>query len=262
MTRRALPVIVAVFGAAALLADLPFNFTITPHYFDDAIYREGVSLFRLSSAEADFTLPATGHQVVVRRSAEGGRGVVVLRTGAPVEEALSEGDARALLADTRFLTMDAPEIRAAAARLRGAVDPIAAVERFVHDRIADKEPGIPLIPAREVLRLRRGDCTEHSVLATALLRSLGVPARALAGVYLAGDFMGKKNVFVYHMWVEAHHDGRWRLVDATRPGGRGANRYIAFAPHNLKTETPLAYLRAIGAIRGLSIRYCGGDRCD
>jgi transglutaminase-like putative cysteine protease len=249
-------------SATVLRADLPFDFTVTPTGISDAVYHETVSRFRLASQEGDFTLPRTGTQEMLRRHRGKGETVITIRTGLSRRETLSEKDAAALRADTRFLTLDSPGVREAAARLRGSADPIADVERFVHDRIVDKSPGIPLIPANEVLRLRRGDCTEHSVLSAALLRSLGVPSRALVGVYLAEEFMGKKDVFVYHMWVEAYRDGGWRMVDATRPGAKAANRYIAFGLHNLKTDMPRSYLRAIGSLRGLSILYCGKDECE
>lgn len=263
MTRRPVLIALMALSAATLHADLPFDFTITPANLDGTVYRERVSHFSLSSPDGGFTLPLTGTQAVLKCLREKGKTVIVIRTGLSREETLAERDAAASLEDTRFLTLDSPGIRAVSSRLRGAADPIEAVEQFVHGHIAEKKPGIPLIPAKEVLRIRRGDCTEHSVLAAALLRSLAVPARALVGVYLAEEFMGKKDVFVYHMWVEAYRDGRWRIVDATRPGGRATNRYIAFALHNLKTETPLPYLRAIGAVQGLSIRYCGRRvECD
>lgn len=262
MNQRLLPLVLILVTATGLRADLPFDFTVTPTGIRDAVYREAVSRFRLASREEDFTLPQTGTQAILRRYRGKGETEIIIRTGLTREEALPDGDAAATRADTRFLTLDSTGIRGAAARLRGSADTIAAVERFVHDRIVDKSPGIPLIPAEEVLRIRRGDCTEHSVLAAALLRSLGVPSRALVGVYLAKEFMGKKDVFVYHMWVEAYRDGGWRLVDATRPGEKATNRYIAFGFHNLKTEMPRSYLRAVGSIRELSIRYCGNGECE
>jgi hypothetical protein len=57
------------------------------------------------------------------------------------------------------------------------------------------------------------------------------------------------------MWAEAIVKGRWILVDATRPGEKQLNRYIAFTYHNLKTEAPLPYLRAISSIQDLVVEY-------
>jgi hypothetical protein len=76
-------------------------------------------------------------------------------------------------------------------------------------------------------------------------------------MYLAGAFRGKRDVFVYHMWVEAYRGGAWQLVDAANPGPKSLNRYIAFARHSLKTEMPLSYLRAVSAIQDLTVAYLG-----
>lgn len=61
--------------------------------------------------------------------------------------------------------------------------------------------------ALESLETRSGDCTEHSVLLTALLRAAGIPARPAVGLaYANGAFIG-------HMWTEAYVD-HWRTLDA------------------------------------------------
>ena len=62
--------------------------------------------------------------------------------------------------------------------------------------------------AVEALVGRQGDCKDHSVLAIAMLRAAGIPARANAGLMPLG------NKFYYHMWVEAYV-GRWVPLDPT-----------------------------------------------
>jgi len=127
------------------------------------------------------------------------------------------------------------------------------VERFVHGHISEKTFGIPLIPAPAVYRGRAGDCTEHTVLAVALLRRMGIPARAVVGMIYSEEFEGMRDVYVFHMWAEAFHRGQWVLVDATRPGAKQPSRYIAFTYHNLKSEAPLAYLGALSALKNLRV---------
>jgi len=61
--------------------------------------------------------------------------------------------------------------------------------------------------AREVLRNREGDCSEHTVLTVALLRASGIPARAAVGIMYGGG------IFAYHMWPEVYV-GRWIGLDA------------------------------------------------
>ena len=252
----AAPVLAAACSLA--LAQDAFNYTVRVGNFDRKIYSEPTSRFRLTSSDTEFALIETGYQKVSGSEVSGGKRSIIVKTGVDVNSAEAAGDPSGYLADTRFLNLASPEITQCAARLKGAADPPAAVEDFVYRHIVDKDVGIPIIPAAQVYRMKRGDCTEHSVLAVALLRKLGVPARAVVGMYLAGSFRGKRDVFVYHMWVEAYHGGRWRLVDAANPGQRYLNRYIAFAWHSLKTEMPLSYLRAVSAIQDLTVEYLGG----
>jgi hypothetical protein len=127
--------------------------------------------------------------------------------------------------------------------------------QFVYGHISNKTEGIPIVSARTVLRTRTGDCTEHAVLAVAVLRALGIPARAVVGMILCDAFGAHRNVFVFHMWAEAFYGGRWVLLDATRPSDIHPNRYIAFAVHNLRAEMPLEYLSAISSIRNLAVKY-------
>ncbi len=234
-----------------------FNYTIQIAHFDTKIYSEQTSRFRLTSSDPDFTIISTGYQAITASSLVDGKRSIEILTGREQAISLPGKDLSAYLVDTRFLNLSSPEITGAAARLKGSADPLRATEDFVARHITGKELGIPIIPADQVYRMKRGDCTEHSVLAVALLRKQGVPARAVVGMYLAASFQGKRDVFVYHMWVEAFYRDRWRLVDAANPGPGRFNRYVAFAGHSLKSETPLSYLRAVTAIQDLSVAYLG-----
>jgi hypothetical protein len=63
--------------------------------------------------------------------------------------------------------------------------------------------------ALATLRTRRGNCNEISVLAVALLRAAGFPARLAFGIsFIEGTFR-------YHAWVEARAEGRWVAFDPT-----------------------------------------------
>lgn len=94
--------------------------------------------------------------------------------------------------------------------LNGAADPVAGAKRlltwvFQH---VEKRPVLSLPSATDVLRSRIGDCNEHAVLLTALLRAAGIPARECVGLVYARDR------FFYHAWTEAYL-GRWISMDAT-----------------------------------------------
>lgn len=249
----ALAVLAALTGSETGTGDsLKYSVPLKGH--DDRVYAQTRSRYRITSASADFSLPDTPFQSPESRSVNGNRAAITIRCGAfPQLPARREPPREEDLADTPFLNLPHTLIRNAAAPLGRASDPVHAVEEFVYRHIDRKILGIPLISAREIMKNRSGDCTEHTVLATALLRSLGIPTRAVVGMVLVPSFGSERNVFVFHLWAEAFRDGNWRLVDATTPGEKHPNRYIALARHNLRTEMPRAYLRAAGAISELSI---------
>jgi len=89
-------------------------------------------------------------------------------------------------------------------------DPAAAAEKlmaWVYNNV-EKKPVISVPSAVEVLKTRVGDCNEHAVLLTALLRASKIPARECVGlVYVKGRFF-------YHAWTEGYL-GRWISMDPT-----------------------------------------------
>ena len=72
----------------------------------------------------------------------------------------------------------------------------------------------PLDTALDSLLHGRGVCRDFSHLAVTMLRALEVPAR-LVSVYAPG-----LSPMDFHAVVEAHVDGRWRLLDAARMAPR------------------------------------------
>ena len=79
--------------------------------------------------------------------------------------------------------------------------------------------------AKEVLKNREGDCSEHTVLTVALCRASGIPARAAVGV------MYGSGIFAYHMWPEVYV-GRWVGLDAKWLGiDKKSGEYYTDATH-------------------------------
>jgi hypothetical protein len=223
--------------------------------FSDRVYSESISGYRLKSSDSEFLLTDTPFQKIVKTGKQGSSFTLDVSSGrfddktpAGTEDNLSE---------TRFLDFNDSEIQKLKKRFKGSQDIIKDVEYFVFKYIKNKRMGIPIIPASGILKNGTGDCTEHAVLSAAILRSLGIPARALVGMFLSRVFGEYRNVFVYHMWVEAFKNGRWVLVDATRPDGKYPNLYIAFAYHHLKTEMPLSYLKAVSSMKNFTVEYAG-----
>ena len=89
-------------------------------------------------------------------------------------------------------------------------DPVAAAKKlmtWVYNNMA-KKPVISIPSAIEVLKTRVGDCNEHAVLLTALLRASKIPARECVGLVYA------KGRFFYHAWTEVYL-GEWISMDPT-----------------------------------------------
>lgn len=134
-------------------------------------------------------------------------------TQPPVKGAPDPGEAR-YLAPSQLVSFQDPAFDGLLRRL--ALPPglsrwelAKRVNTFVFDWITDKDYTVGFASALEVCRNPRGDCTEHSVLAVALLRRLGVPARGVTGWVGLGEVLG------LHFWVEVRLQDRWVPLDPT-----------------------------------------------
>ena len=115
------------------------------------------------------------------------------------------------LLPTPFIQSDNPEIQHKARTIvEGVKDPAEQVKRiaaWVYKEL-EKRPVVSIPSALEVLHQMMGDCNEHAVLFTALVRAMGIPARMQAGIiYQEGKFF-------YHAWAQVYL-GSWISVDPT-----------------------------------------------
>jgi transglutaminase-like putative cysteine protease len=247
-----LPAAIFLFSITAFASIPVSSFIIEPEKLHSNVYNQKESRFSIKSSDEDFDLPRTSTQKIISDSrALRGKKLIVATGDFPVQE---ECSVTQYLKDTPYLNLSSREIRETAARFSKSADPVKDISFFVYHHISDKKEGIPIIPALSILKNRAGDCTEHSILTVSLLRASGIPARAVVGIILSEYFSGKKDIFVYHMWVEAYVNKKWILVDSTRPANLNHNRYIAFTFHNLKTEGPIDYLNALSVITNVKIR--------
>ena len=138
-----------------------------------------------------------------------GATVTVDSANVPCKEPPSLTDTAATLYEDR----ESPAVKKLAAQWQHITDRgvlLREVTHFVFRYITDKNYRHGTLSASETIATRSGDCTEHAVLATALLRALGVPARALYGLVLSDD--GR---FFFHHWIEAHTGVGWVPADPT-----------------------------------------------
>ena len=180
----------------------------------------------------------------------------IVTVTAPEDVAAAGGDVGPeYLASTRWVDWKSPEVTAIAAKLdedAPAAERAATAEQLVDDVIDLSSYGVGFATAGEAARSHEGDCTEHGVLLCGVLRAAGIPARTAYGLV----YVDSASAMVPHMWTEAHVDGRWIPLDATRPGRPDAG-YLKFGDSALASDgqlpdTGLADLTA--GLNGLKVR--------
>lgn len=167
---------------------------------------------------------------------------------APVKGKPSSED-EPFLATSPLLRFQEPVFDGLVARLRipaGASrwDIAQRVTTFVFEWITEKDLAVGFASSQEVARRPKGDCTEHGVLAVALLRRLGVPARGVVGWAGLGDTLG------LHFWVEVKLAGRWVPVDPTFDQAPASCVRLKVAVTNLSSLSSIGWdsatLRLVG----------------
>ena len=159
---------------------------------------------------------------------------------------------KADLTANRWLQTEDEEVVALAKRatrgVQGRVAQAELLERFVRGYISTKSLRVGYASAREIVRGREGDCTEHAVLLATLMRVMGIPARVATGIAYTPSFGGKQQVFVPHAWVVAWVGDEWRGFDAAL--ARFDAGHIAFS---LGDGDPFRFYGGIELLGGMEI---------
>jgi len=183
------------------------------------------AIYRVSVKGADGTaisLPRTGYQRVVwdNRSTA----AVVLDLDQPVN-AIDDLPTDADLESSNMIDHHSDAVRKLLDRAlpdsdreMSDVQKASRLRAFVHDYIDEKDLSVGLATAGEVAATAQGDCTEHAVLLTALLRGNGIPARTVTGLLYVDRFLGQRGVFGYHMWTQAWVTGESGGAVGEHPG--------------------------------------------
>jgi hypothetical protein len=128
------------------------------------------------------------------------------------EPSSTEVDAQYLKANALVSSEDSRVRNLAERATRGENDPwrkATRIARWVHQNIRNKNFRVAFAAASTVARDLSGDCTEHAVLAAAMCRAVGIPARVVIGLIYVDDLEG----FGYHMWNEVNVNRRWVALD-------------------------------------------------
>ncbi len=109
-----------------------------------------------------------------------------------------------------------------------------------------KTPTLSIPSALDVLASMEGDCNEHTVLFTALCRSIGIPTKMIAGlVYLDG-------AFYYHAWPKVYV-GEWVNMDPTLGQEIADATHIPLVEGGIKEQLEL--IKIIGDLEIKVIEY-------
>jgi hypothetical protein len=132
----------------------------------------------------------------------------------------------------------------------------SAISAFASEYISEKTYIHSFDVASRVAAKRSGDCTEHAVFTTALLRRFGFKARVLLGIVLVGVAAPETEpeLFAFgHAWVELHEKGAWRVVDTAlgdpenpaRGMPSGVRLRLAYLPITVLRNETASFSRAL-----------------
>lgn len=225
---------------------------------------EGQYLLKVRKGELP-DLPTTGSQTVTRVDKTSAKVVVsAKKNGFGLNPASNkEVDDAVYLAATTMADAEDTNIKQFVARSLKGMDGASEADKArklrdaVHDHIAEKNLGVGMATATEVVRTKEGDCSEHGVLLAAALRAAKIPSRVAVGLIYADQFAGGHDIFGYHMWAQAllpqEHNGivAWVDLDATLRGGREYDAtHITLATSALGDNDAMASLMTTAQVMG------------
>lgn len=117
---------------------------------------------------------------------------------------------------SRWMTTESDDLKRMGIIASGATSvPIDKCKRLTHyvgKHLRVSPFSTAMQPASQILKTMRGDCTEHAVLLSTLMRCQGIPSRVAVGFV----YVPNPSAFVPHMWTEAFVEGKWIPFDSTR----------------------------------------------
>ncbi|MCB1190665.1 MAG: transglutaminase domain-containing protein [Leptospiraceae bacterium] len=156
-------------------------------------------------------------------------------------EQISSQELTLYLADSSYISTSDKEIQKLASSVHEKKDKSIIAEQLrqvVYNYIQKKNLSMGFASASQTVRSKEGDCTEHSVLLAALLRTSGIPSRVAVGVVYADQFLNQGNLMGYHMWTQGYINDRWVDLDASiDPKIPFDATHILFATAALESES-------------------------
>ena len=196
--------------------DIAFSTIIKPNVtFENPQKIQGVT-FKLSGISADkiknFPFDDGSQKII-----EVGEDYAIVQTSSQIfkeEEAIlfpvKDKEFRRFLKSSAFCQAEDPEIQKVAKEIVGQERNSWRASKKIAEWVEKEMTAnydVGFATAKEIIKNREGDCSEHTVLTVALCRAVGIPARAAVGI------MYGRGIFAYHMWPEVYV-GRWISLDS------------------------------------------------
>ena len=138
-----------------------------------------------------------------------------------------------------YMPSDSQKLRELAGKIvRKSKDVVAAslaIKQYVN-KMMKPDMGIGVArDASQILREKKGKCTDYAILTTTLMRAAGIPARVAVGL-VTGD-----GTFYYHAWSEAWDGKRWIGIDSTIDDEQLSACHIKLAEGNVEEGLKISY---------------------
>lgn len=187
-------------------------------------------------------------------SGDGKAAILIVQTMGP-----NDGEAGPSAADPEYLrpngmiTSADTRVKRLADRAAGnATDPwdqAVRINRWVFQNMKSNFE-TTFAPASEAALNLTGDCTEHSVLAAAMSRARGIPARVAVGLIYVDSKELKSKGFGFHMWHEVYVNGRWVALDSSFDQSEVDATHIKLSESSLEGVSPFESFLPILRVQG------------
>lgn len=197
-----------------------------------------------ASGMPELNLPQSRRQ---RVSKQGQSFVIEMAPEAPgnAPQVLTAAQRSKYLSATTSLQSDDPGLRKLARSIVGSEKDVLKQSRLLMSwvyRTLGKSMDANSSTALQVLATRKGDCTEHALLFTALARSVGIPAREVSGLAYVET---PEPMFGWHAWSEINDGSGWISMDPTWEEARVDASHIKFSDD----ADDLSWTSAIGKLK-------------
>ncbi|WP_165244127.1 transglutaminase-like domain-containing protein [Paludisphaera soli] len=210
-------------------------------------------LVTLKDEDPTKIIPADRRQSL-QASGDGKSATLTIQTMGP-----NDGEAGTAAVDPEFLrpngmiTSGDARVKRLADRAAGnASDPWDAavrINRWVFQNMRSNFE-TTFAPASEAALNLTGDCTEHSVLAAAMSRARGIPARVAVGLIYVDSKEMKTKGFGFHMWHEVYVNNRWVALDSSFDQSEVDATHIKLSESSLEGVSPFESFLPILRVQG------------